>query len=275
MPGEPSLSIGDFARVTGLTAKALRHYDAVGLLPPAGVADNGYRRYTHDQVPIGRLVRRLRGLELPLDEVKRLVGLAGDADAMGTALEAHRQRLDARLTRLQRQLHELHHFIEDKEWMVMPNADPTTAVDAATQRKLAITLFNRVWQLLEIENRTEAQDAEMIHAAHASTYHWMQVGEPVNRARGEWQCSRVYAVLKRAEPALFHARNVLMVCEQEKIGDWDLAFAYEALARAHSVAGEADESRRWLELAHAACAQIVDDADREVVLSDLETVPSS
>ena len=46
-------------------------------------------------------------------------------------------------------------------------------------------------------------------AARASRFHWGEVGEPVNRVRGEWQCSRVYAVLGRAEPALWHARRCL------------------------------------------------------------------
>ena len=42
----------------------------------------------------------------------------------------------------------------------------------------------------------------MLHAAHASRFHWGEVGEPVNFARGEWQISRVYAVLGRPEPAI-------------------------------------------------------------------------
>src|SRR5579871_2732479 len=109
----------------------------------------------------------------------------------------------------------------DKEWKPMrEHQDP--GLDAATQRKVAAALFNHVWTLLETEDRTEAQDAEMIHAAHASVYHWMMCGQPVNRARGEWQCSRVYAVLGLAEPAMFHARKVLMVCEREGIADFDL-----------------------------------------------------
>src|SRR3954467_8122872 len=66
------LSIGQFARATGLTTKALRHYAVFRLLSPdTGDTDTGYRRYTQEQVPDGRLVRRLRNYELPLDEVKR------------------------------------------------------------------------------------------------------------------------------------------------------------------------------------------------------------
>jgi hypothetical protein len=55
-----------------------------------------------------------------------------------------------------------------------------------------------------------------------------------NLARGEWLCSRVYSVLGRAEAALWHAQRCLDHCEAAGIGDWDLAYAYEALARASS-----------------------------------------
>jgi hypothetical protein len=103
----------------------------------------------------------------------------------------------------------------------------------------------------------------------------MQVGTGVNRARSEWQCSRVYAVLGRAEPALWHAHRSLAFCERDGIGDFDLGFAYEALARAHAVAGDAAESRRWLEQAHNAAAEVTQDDDRELLLSDLETVPTT
>ena len=50
---EERLTIGAYARLTGLTPKALRHYDAIGLLRPAAVADNGYRVYARDQVDLG------------------------------------------------------------------------------------------------------------------------------------------------------------------------------------------------------------------------------
>ena len=112
----------------------------------------------------------------------------------------------------------------------MTTATPT-AIDPGTHRALAVDLFNHVWTLLEMPSRTPMQDDEMIHAAHASRHHWGVVGEPANLARGEWQCSRVYSVLGRAEPALWHARRCLAICEEHGIGDWDIAFAWEAIAR--------------------------------------------
>ena len=141
-------------------------------------------------------------------------------------------------------------------------------------RQLAVAAFNGTWTLIEKADRTPAEDALMIHTAHASAYHWLQVGTPANFARSHWQCSRMYCVLGRSEPALYHARFVLSICQRNGIGDWDLAFAYEALARAHAVAGDTGQSRLWLEQARKASEDIADDDDRNLLLADLETIPS-
>ncbi|MBA3401570.1 MAG: hypothetical protein H0U05_06220 [Actinobacteria bacterium] len=57
--------------------------------------------------------------------------------------------------------------------------------DDAGQRELAVSTFNRVWGLLELDERTPAEIDEMIHAAHASCYVWSKVGTLANVARGE------------------------------------------------------------------------------------------
>lgn len=137
-------------------------------------------------------------------------------------------------------------------------------------RELAARLFNDVWELLERPDRTPAEDERMIHMAHASRYHWEEVGTAVNIARGEWQCSRVYAVVGRAEPALHHARRVLEVGQDNGIGDFDLGYAYEALARAHAVAGDADQAREWL----ARTVAVAEDDDRELLTADLALIPA-
>jgi len=143
------------------------------------------------------------------------------------------------------------------------------------ERLLAAQLFNETWRLMEQENRTREDDDRMIHAAHASRYHWGQVPEatPANLARGEWQISRVYAVLHRSEPAVYHAQRDLDICKENGIDDWDLAFAYEALARAHAVAGEAGKALHYTDRALAAANDITDEEDRTLVLADLETIP--
>ena len=137
-------------------------------------------------------------------------------------------------------------------------------------RRLGIDLYNRTWTLMD------SPGDEMLHCAHASAYHWMQSGgTTANRARSEWLCSRVYALLGRSEAALHHARRCIELVESapEEMEDWDLAAAHEALARAHLAAGEADEARRYLELAREETAQIAEEDDRKHIETDLASLP--
>ena len=141
-----------------------------------------------------------------------------------------------------------------------------------THRRLAMDLFNRVWELLDKTDRTASEIDEMIHAAHASRYHWGEIGTPLEFERGEWQISRVYSTLKRSEPALAHAERCLEICEANGIGDFDLAFAYEALARAHAVSGDVTKTREFTALAEAAAAAIEDEGDREYAIGEIANV---
>ena len=106
------------------------------------------------------------------------------------------------------------------------------------ERQRGVDLFNEAWRLME----SREDDDRLLHVTHASRYHWGEAEEckPENLARGEWQISRVYTVLGRPEPAIWHARRCLEHCEANGIGDWDLAYAYEALARAHALAGDGE-----------------------------------
>jgi hypothetical protein len=152
--------------------------------------------------------------------------------------------------------------------------DTASQADRQVHRKFGADLFNGTWTLLEKTDRSPDEDVLMIHMAHASAYHWLHVGTPQNLARSHWQCSRVYSVLGRAEPALYHARHVVDICERHGIGDFDRAFGYEALARAYAVAGDSAESGRWLARAREAAAEIAEADDRELVLADLATIPA-
>ena len=137
-------------------------------------------------------------------------------------------------------------------------------------RRLGIDLYNRTWTLMD------SPGDEMLHCAHASAYHWMQSGgTTANRARSEWLCSRVYALLGRSEAALHHARRCIDLVESapDEMEDWDLAAAHEALARAHLAAGEVDEARRYLELARVETARIAEEDDRKHIEADLESLP--
>jgi DNA-binding transcriptional MerR regulator len=70
------MSIGEFARRSQLSAKALRLYDELGLLPPARVdEDSGYRLYEPGQLKQARLIAALRQLQIPLAEIKAILPL--------------------------------------------------------------------------------------------------------------------------------------------------------------------------------------------------------
>ncbi|RBO86615.1 DNA polymerase III subunit beta family protein [Nocardia puris] len=92
---EELITIGALARASGLTASALRFYDDCGLLVPAEVdAVTGYRYYTRSQGERAALIRRLRGVEVPLDTIARV--LAGDRDLAGRLLDEHAAALARR-----------------------------------------------------------------------------------------------------------------------------------------------------------------------------------
>ena len=151
--------------------------------------------------------------------------------------------------------------------------DGLVAVDPATERAIAVELFNHVWSLLDVEGRTALEVDAMVHAAHASRWHWGRVGGPEQWAVGEWQCSRVYAVLGRGEQALYHAQRCLALTEEFPIDDFVAASAHEALARSFAVLGDVDSAVAERNLAYALAVDLEDDDDRGVIEGDLGTLP--
>jgi DNA-binding transcriptional MerR regulator/catechol 2,3-dioxygenase-like lactoylglutathione lyase family enzyme len=96
------LSIGEFSVKTGLSIPALRHYDEVDLLRPARVdPGTGYRRYRLDQAAQATLIRHLRSVDVPLDQIRTMLA---DQSGPGAAavLHAHRERLLERAHAIQR-----------------------------------------------------------------------------------------------------------------------------------------------------------------------------
>jgi len=269
---ESLMPIGRFARQTGLTVKALRHYDELGLLRPAAVdAATGYRLYSARQAERAEGIRLLRRLEVPLDDIATLLA-SGDPAAVRRILVDHQRRTVLRSVHLKTILQGLQPLIDGKEPVMGTHAE---ALDAETERRLGIDLFNRTWTLMEKTDRTREDDDEMLHCAHASAYHWLRVGTQANRARSEWQCSRVNAILEHVDPALRHASRCLELVEgsPEEMEEFDLPAAYEALGRAYCVAGDRDEARRYVELGRAETAKIADEDDRAIMEADFATIP--
>ena len=265
------MPIGRFSRLTGLTVKALRHYAELGLLPPAAVdPETGYRSYSTAQVGRAEWIRTLRLLELPLDDIATILA-TDDAATLKRLLVDQQRRTRVRQAELGWILQRLQPLIEGKEPVMGIKAE---TLDPEQQRQLGAELFNKTWTLMEKTDRTPEEIDEMIHCAHASAYHWIQVGTAANRSRSEWQCSRVHAILAQVEQALWHAQRCLDIVEAnpDAMKDWDLPSAYEAMARAHMVAGDRGEALRYYELGNAATASIEDEDDRRIIEADLATI---
>ena len=141
-----------------------------------------------------------------------------------------------------------------------------------SHKQMAVELFNQTWDLIDQDDKDQAEIDRMIHAAHASRYHWEIAGGPVHIARGEWLISRVYALLQRQEPCLYHADRCLHVTLENDLKDFDLAFAYEAIARACDLVGDEVETAKYRTLAGEAGAEISDPKDREYFFSELKTI---
>ncbi|MEU5184768.1 MerR family transcriptional regulator [Streptomyces longwoodensis] len=95
------LTIGEFSRLTHLSIRTLRRYHEAGLLEPAHVdASSGYRYYDAGQIPTAQVISRLRELDVPLADVRRIL-LAPDPAVRAHLVGEHLQRLQDQLSRTQ------------------------------------------------------------------------------------------------------------------------------------------------------------------------------
>lgn len=111
-PTTALLTIGEFARLTHLSVKALRHYDEVGLLHPVDVdASSGYRHYATAQVPTAHVIRRFRELDMPLEQIRTVLE-AEDKHVRDQVIIDHLQHMEDTLERTQSTVASLRALLE-------------------------------------------------------------------------------------------------------------------------------------------------------------------
>ena len=145
-----------------------------------------------------------------------------------------------------------------------------------THRELAVACFNKVWDLLVMENRSENESEEMVHLCHSSFWHWTQVKEhtATNLSIGYWQLSRVYAVTGQGVIALHYAEKCIEVSINAELKPFYIAYAYEAAARAYKGLEDAVKCQESLKTAFHFTSQVVDDESKGWLTKDLEEIQS-
>ena len=138
---------------------------------------------------------------------------------------------------------------------------------------MGIEMNNQTWSLLDKKDRSDQDDIRMINYAKASLYHWKKSDKYTieNEQRGKWLISHVYAILGKSDEALSYAKQTLKITEDNHLKDFDLAYAYEAMARAYSILDNKHESKEWYNKAKIAGNLIEVEKDKEYFLLDLNS----
>ncbi len=109
------MNIGQAAGATGLSAKMIRHYESIGLLPASTRTDAGYRQYSERDVNMLRFIRHSRDLGFSLEQIRELLDLwqnrKRSSRQVKSLAEAHIAELDAKLAELQSMRAALAHLV--------------------------------------------------------------------------------------------------------------------------------------------------------------------
>lgn len=149
-------SIGELARSTGMTVRALRHYDEIGLLEPGERSPAGRRRYTEADLRRLYRIRALRGLGLALDEIGRV--LDGEGGDLRAVLAAQLRELEARADRL--------HLLRDQVRRLLdtPSPGPDDFLTTLELMSMFETYFTER-QRDELAARRDTMGPEAVEAA--------------------------------------------------------------------------------------------------------------
>lgn len=139
-------------------------------------------------------------------------------------------------------------------------------------RYFSAECFNKSWDLIEKPHRTAAENEQMLLRAIASLWHWTQRSDCTarNLSIGQWQVSRVFALLGDAKNAKHFAQNSLEHAKDDT--PFYRGYAHEALARAAMLAGDKESMEKQLALARENAAGCADAEERKMLEKDLENI---
>ena len=122
------MNIGEAARAAGISAKMVRHYEQIGLLPAAARSDAGYRQYSARDVSLLRFIRQARRLGFSMDQIADLLGLWSDSRRASREVKAlAQQHLDA-LGEKMRELAEMQQALQTLVRACHGDDDPHCAI---------------------------------------------------------------------------------------------------------------------------------------------------
>jgi hypothetical protein len=141
-------------------------------------------------------------------------------------------------------------------------------------RYFSAECFNRAWDFIDLPARTPEQERTMLQLGLASLWHWSQRPDctPGNLSVGYWQVARIYALLGQAQNAYQYGELSLQAGQAEGSLPFHRAYAYEALARAASIAQDRSRMKEYLRLATETSQSMTDPEARKALLADLATI---
>lgn len=144
--------------------------------------------------------------------------------------------------------------------------------DGEWHRAQGIECNNSTWEMIEAP-RTPENDEEMLRRAYASAYHWSRAARrvPANDARGAWLLAKVQLLVGQPQLSLEYADRCMSVCVDNGLADFDLAYAYEARARALKALGDDIAAAQSWELAKS--VPIAEAEDKAILDGDLAVGP--
>ena len=218
------LTIGDFSRLTRVTPRMLRHYDALGLLRPETVGENGYRYYRQEQLSDLVRIQWLKGYGFPLGEIGPLLAL--DDAQLAQQLRQRRLALYQELNDKQTLIHQIEAdilrmegiTIMEKAYHVILLEDPEQKV-FSVRKTIGVTQYHDLFQTLR-------QEAESRGLTQAGPIQMRYFEREFNPERSDVEAQMVVA---QDGPGVTLKPACTCAAVQHKGSYGNLHLAYEAL----------------------------------------------